>query len=43
VRKPPVVLFNTGENDLTDTVLKQLNANAPPGSLPQDGKKDEKK
>src|SRR5262245_28321704 len=38
VRKPPVVLFNTGENDLTDAVLKQLNANAPPGSL-QEGKK----
>jgi outer membrane protein len=42
VRKPPVVLFNTGENDLTEAVLKQLNANAPPGSL-QDGKKDDKK
>ncbi len=25
----PIVLYNTGENDLTDAVLKQLNANAP--------------
>jgi outer membrane protein len=43
VRKPPVVLFNTGENDLTEVVLKQLNAAAPPGSLSTEGKKEEKK
>jgi outer membrane protein len=38
VRKPPVVLFNTGENDLTEAVLKQLNANAPAGALKDDKK-----
>ena len=42
-----VVLYNNGENDLTDAVITQLNANAPAGSLkPLDGKpqkKDEKK
>jgi Skp family chaperone for outer membrane proteins len=26
----PVVLFSNGENDITDTVLQQLNASAPP-------------
>jgi len=43
----PVVLFNNGENDITDEVIKQLNANAPAGSLnpPEDQpeKKDAKK
>lgn len=46
----PVVMFTTlngGENDLSDAVLKQLNANAPPeGAKPEekkDDKKDEKK
>ena len=42
-----VVLFHNGDNDLTDAVITQLNANAPAGSLkPLDGKppkKDEKK
>ena len=37
--RPPVVLYNNGENDLTDVVLAQLNANAPT-DLP---KTDEKK
>lgn len=33
----PIVLYNTGETDLTDAVLKQLNANAPaePSASPQ--------
>ena len=30
----PAILFSTGDNDLTDDVLKQLNASAPP-DLPQ--------
>ena len=37
--RPPVVLYTSGENDLTDVVLAQLNANAPT-DLP---KTDEKK
>jgi outer membrane protein len=28
----PIVLYTTGENDLTDTILAQLNAGAPPPS-----------
>jgi Skp family chaperone for outer membrane proteins len=39
VRKPPVVLYNTGDNDMTDAVLKQLNANAPAGSPQKEDKK----
>ena len=27
------VLFNTGQNDITDTILAQMNANAPTGAL----------
>ncbi len=30
----PVVFYNSGENDITDVVLAQMNASAPPGSLP---------
>jgi outer membrane protein len=30
VNNTPVVLFSNGENDLTDTILAQLNAGAPP-------------
>src|SRR5262245_2020094 len=33
LNKTPVVVFTNGENDLTDVVLKELNANAPAGSL----------
>jgi len=29
----PVVLFSNGENDITDTVLQQLNASAPPEAV----------
>lgn len=41
----PVVLFaNTGENDMTDAVLQQLNAGAPlDATKPAEPKKDEKK
>ena len=47
----PVVLYNTGDNDMTDMILKQLNAGAP-ADAPKDSdkpdtkaddKKDEKK
>lgn len=41
-RVPPVVLYSSGENDLTALVLDQLNATAPAGYSP-DKKKDEKK
>ncbi len=29
----PIILFNNGENDLTDAVVKEINANAPAGAL----------
>jgi outer membrane protein len=38
----PVVLFNNGDNDITDAVIKQLNANAPAGSLKPVDPKPEK-
>jgi len=30
INNTPVVLYNAGENDITDSVLSQLNASAPP-------------
>ena len=39
----PVVLFTNGENDITDEVIKQLNANAPAAKADDTDKKDEKK
>ena len=42
----PVVMFTTltgSENDLSDAVLKQLNANAPPEGAKPEEKKEEKK
>ena len=39
----PVVLFTNGENDITDEVIKQLNANAPAAKTDDTEKKDEKK
>lgn len=33
-RMPPVVLYSSGENDLTSLVLDALNATAPPGYSP---------
>jgi outer membrane protein len=43
----PIVLYSNHENDLTDAVLAQLNAGAPPDTAKPDekapGKKDEKK
>ena len=32
INKTPVVMYTTGENDLTASVLAELNANAPPGT-----------
>ena len=32
INKTPVVMYTTGENDLTTAVLAELNANAPPGT-----------
>jgi Skp family chaperone for outer membrane proteins len=29
----PVVLYTTGQNDMTDSLIKELNATAPPGAL----------
>lgn len=43
----PVVLYSSGENDMTDTILSQLNAGAPPPSTTDTNKvelkKDDKK
>jgi outer membrane protein len=39
----PVVLYTNGENDITDEVIKQLNANAPAAKTDDTEKKDEKK
>ena len=36
----PIVLHTNGENDLTDDILKQLNANAPADSLKSSDTKD---
>ena len=43
VNQIPIVLFNNGENDISDAVLVQLNANAPADALkPKEDKKDDK-
>ncbi|TAL07362.1 MAG: OmpH family outer membrane protein [Verrucomicrobia bacterium] len=40
----PVMLYSSGtENDMTDAILSQLNATAPPESAKPDEKKDDKK
>ena len=39
----PIVMYTNGDNDLTDLVLSQLNASAPPGSLTPTKPADEKK
>ena len=39
----PIVLFNTGENDITETILSQLNSTAPADVKKADAKKDDKK
>jgi len=38
----PIVLYSTSENDITDTVLSQLNAGAPADTPKPDGKKADK-
>jgi outer membrane protein len=35
----PVVMYNNGENDLTESILTQLNASSPPAPKPTDEKK----
>ena len=40
VNSTPIVLYTNGENDLTDDILKQLNANAPADSLKSFDTKD---
>lgn len=39
----PVVLFNAGENDITDAVLTQINTSAPPEATTSAPSKDEPK
>src|SRR5688500_6471354 len=34
INKTPIVMYTTGENDLTTAILAELNANAPAGSTP---------
>jgi outer membrane protein len=36
----PVVLYNNGQNDISEEILSQLNAGAPPGVLKSDGRKE---
>jgi outer membrane protein len=49
INDTPVLLYTNGENDITDLILRQLNASAPPDLIkPEDStakpeKKDEKK
>jgi len=43
VNATPVVLFSKGDNDITDVVLAQINANAPPEALEEKGADDKKK
>ena len=35
VYQTPFILYTNGENDLTDAVIKEINANAPAGALDQ--------
>jgi len=39
----PIVLFSTNENDITDSILLQLNSTAPADTAKPEEKKDEKK
>jgi outer membrane protein len=43
ITQTPVVLYNTDENDMTEAILKQLNANAPAETPKPAEKKEEKK
>jgi Skp family chaperone for outer membrane proteins len=45
VNMTPLILYTNGENDITDDILKSINANAPPDLLKTDtkDKSDEKK
>ena len=43
VNNTPVVLYSNNENDITDTVLSQLNAGAPAETAKTEEPKDEKK
>ena len=46
VNNTPFLLYTTGDNDMTDDILKQLNAAAPPSAapaIPEPPKADEKK
>ena len=45
INQTPSILYSsvTGDADLTDVVLKQLNANAPPDTAKPEDKKDDKK
>jgi outer membrane protein len=40
INNTPMLLYTNGENDMTDSVLKQLNAAAPPELLHRDDPKD---
>jgi len=41
--RTPVVFFSSGENDITSSVLAQLNANAPADLPKSEGRKDDRK
>ena len=35
VYQTPFILYSNGQNDLTDAVIKEINASAPPGAVDQ--------
>lgn len=43
INQTPVLIYNTGENDITKDVLTELNSTAPPGADTSEPKKEEKK
>ena len=43
INDTPVVMYNNGDNDLTEMVLNQLNASAPPLSKTEEAPKTDAK
>lgn len=39
INKTPVLIYTNGEHDITDSILSQMNASAPPSTLPVPDKK----
>jgi Skp family chaperone for outer membrane proteins len=41
INQTPILLYNNGENDMTDTILSQLNAGAPAGTVTDSSSKSD--